>query len=59
VAAVVMMLGYAIIAVPTGIVTVELGRARGRKAPPRRCADCGEVGHDGDAIYCKYCGARL
>jgi voltage-gated potassium channel len=59
VAAVIMMLGYSIIAVPTGIVTIELSRARERRPPPRRCPDCGEVGHDPDAVHCKFCGERL
>ena len=59
VAAAIMMLGYAIIAIPTGIVTLELSRVRGRPAESRRCADCGEGGHDPDANHCKWCGARL
>jgi voltage-gated potassium channel len=58
VAAAIMMLGYAIIAIPTGIVTLELSRAHGRSAA-RRCPDCGEGRHDLDAVHCKWCGARL
>lgn len=57
-AAFIMMLGYAIIAVPTGIVTVELSRL-GRGGRPRACPDCGESGHDADAAFCKHCGTRL
>ncbi|HEX2164269.1 MAG TPA: ion transporter [Thermoanaerobaculia bacterium] len=60
-AALVMMLGYGIIAVPTGIVTVEMGRAS-RPAPAtaaRRCAVCGLAGHDEDAAFCKRCGEEL
>lgn len=54
----VMLIGYSIIAVPTGIVTVELSRApRGPKTPP--CPGCGRAGHDQDAVYCKYCGGAL
>jgi voltage-gated potassium channel len=57
--ALVMIIGYSIIAVPTGIVTVELSRA-GRAGPaPAACPNCGAAGHDGDARYCKYCGAAL
>ena len=57
-AAAVMVLGYGIIAVPTGIVTAELTRAgRGVRAGP--CPGCGLAGHDGDARNCKRCGARL
>jgi voltage-gated potassium channel len=56
---VVMVLGYAIIAVPTGIVTSEITRAHGRKVTTHACPECGADGHDGDAQYCKLCGARL
>jgi voltage-gated potassium channel len=59
VAAVIMMLGYAIIAVPTGIVTVELGLARNRMVGEHRCSDCDRAGHDRDASHCKFCGSPL
>jgi voltage-gated potassium channel len=57
-AVVVMLLGYGIIAVPTGIVTVELSRAA---TPPtaQACPHCGREGHDTDARFCKHCGAAL
>jgi len=55
--ALVMILGYGIIAVPTGIVTAELTRAQPRSA--RRCAACDTAGHATDATFCKDCGARL
>lgn len=55
-ASVIMLLGYAIVAVPTGIVTVELTRGR---ASRRRCAACDADDHDSDASYCKRCGAKL
>jgi voltage-gated potassium channel len=60
-ASVVMILGYGIIAVPTGIVTVELARVgRAPAAPPEAaCPGCARPGHDADARYCKYCGANL
>ncbi|GIV57826.1 MAG: ion transporter [Rhodothermaceae bacterium] len=60
-ATVVMIIGYGIIAVPTGIVTVELSRAT-HVAPAvstEACPACGADGHDADAVFCKYCGARL
>ncbi len=57
-ASVVMILGYGIIAVPTGIVTVAMGRAR-RRTRRRACPACGLRGHDRDAAFCKACGARL
>jgi voltage-gated potassium channel len=59
VAAMVMILGYGIIAVPTGIVTVELSRARPPAVSTQACPACAAEGHDADAVYCKYCGARL
>ena len=59
-ASLVMVIGYAIIAIPTGIVTVELSRAgRGRELDARACPACGGDGHDRDAKYCKHCGADL
>ena len=58
-AAIVMILGYSIIAVPTGIVTVELSRAHADKASPQVCPNCSAEGHDRDALYCKYCGVKL
>ncbi|SFM19096.1 voltage-gated potassium channel [Desulfomicrobium norvegicum] len=58
-AAVVMILGYGIIAVPTGIVTVELSRASAGRISTQACELCGAEGHDSDAAYCKHCGARL
>lgn len=60
IASLIMLLGYAIIAVPTGIVTVELTKsARTEKAEAQACPSCGHSGHDPDAKYCKYCGHAL
>lgn len=59
-AAVIMIMGYGIIAVPTGIVTTEIAHAY--KHPPistQACPDCSAEGHDVDAVFCKYCGERL
>jgi voltage-gated potassium channel len=58
-AALVMILGYSIIAVPTGIVTAELSRAHTAEASRQACPSCSAEGHDKDAQYCKFCGARL
>lgn len=57
-ASVIMIMGYGIIAVPTGIVTVELSQA-GKPVTSQACPSCSLQGHDGDAVYCKHCGARL
>lgn len=59
-ASLVMILGYSIIAVPTGIVTSEYQVARRRShAKTAPCPSCAESGHDADADYCKFCGAVL
>jgi len=61
VASLTMICGYAIIAVPTGIIGAELMQEvqrRGRRTLPleRECARCKTSNHDMDANYCKYCG---
>ncbi len=58
-AAIVMILGYSIIAVPTGIMTVELSQAYTDKSTSQACPNCSAEGHDRDAQYCKFCGAKL
>ncbi|MCP4717770.1 MAG: ion transporter, partial [Deltaproteobacteria bacterium] len=58
-AAVVMVLGYAIIAVPTGIVSAEIAHAAAVKVTTRSCPQCGSEGHTGAALYCNKCGAHL
>lgn len=59
--AIVMILGYAIIAVPTGIVTNEMMKSgqQHKKNNTQVCRYCAKEGHDDDAVYCKYCGGRL
>ena len=54
----VMILGYSIIAVPTGIVTSEMTRAN-RKISTQSCPQCSAGGHDYDASHCKFCGSPL
>ncbi len=61
VAALAMICGYAIIAVPTGIIGAELmnefqHRSRTPTNDKRKCVSCKATGHDLDARYCKYCG---
>lgn len=58
-ACVIMIIGYGIIAVPTGIVTVELSHVAGRQYAEYPCPACDARGHDNDARHCKYCGAEL
>jgi voltage-gated potassium channel len=58
-ASLVMILGYSIIAVPAGIVTVEMSRAENKEITTRTCQACMHPGHDKDAQYCKFCGEKL
>jgi voltage-gated potassium channel len=58
-AVIVMLMGYAIIAVPTGIVTMELTRARDLPVSNQACPSCGVGGHEYGAKYCRKCGAAL
>jgi len=57
-ASLVMILGYSIIAVPTGIFTVEFSQALARETTSE-CSSCGRSGHGQDALYCRYCGEEL
>ena len=59
VASVVMMTGYAIIAIPTGIVTAEIVSASRQPVTTRSCANCLDEGHSNQAHYCKNCGDPL
>lgn len=59
IASVTMLMGYAIIAVPTGIITAELGREMRRDYDSRSCPQCAKGGHERDAKYCKHCGGEI
>ncbi len=59
VAAMLMILGYSIIAVPTGIVASEYSMSRRKQVTTQSCPQCSAEGHDADAIHCKHCGADL
>jgi len=58
-ASMVMIMGYAIIAVPTGIVTVELARSSSHLNVAIACPNCLLEGHEKDASYCRRCGGNL
>jgi len=57
-ASVVMMLGFGIIAIPTGILTVS-GVRQNRQSSDLLCTSCGRKGHRQGAHHCDHCGALL
>ncbi len=57
-ASLVMILGYSMLAVPTGIVTVEFAKGE-NKPTSKTCPNCLAEGHDCEAVYCKFCGNKL
>lgn len=62
IASLIMLTGYAIIAVPTGIVSSELTAAKQRSQHPisrRICHQCQVQDHETDAKYCRSCGSPL
>lgn len=54
----IMLLGYTVLAIPTGIISASMIRD-GRKDINKRCSNCGRTDHDSDAKFCKYCGAKF
>lgn len=59
-ASIIMIMGYGIIAVPTGIYGSELMKTvKSANISNDACPNCGAIGHDNDAHYCKYCGHSL
>jgi voltage-gated potassium channel len=60
IASLIMIMGYAIIAVPTGIVTGEIIKGSHKESvTTQSCQECSREGHDSDAVFCKYCGSIL
>jgi voltage-gated potassium channel len=61
VASAIMIFGYGIIAVPTGIVGAEVAMHTNeqKKISTQACPECSEEGHDPDAEFCKHCGSKL
>jgi len=56
-ASIIMILGYAIIAVPTGMISAELIKAGTMNT--QSCPGCSKEGHDNNAEFCKFCGEEL
>ncbi len=59
IASAIMIMGYAIIAVPTGIVSTEFSKNQKIKLNTQICENCNFDAHDDDAKYCKKCGSSL
>ncbi len=60
IASLIMIIGYAVIAVPTGIVSAEIVKKDdSTKVSTQACRSCAKEGHDADATHCKYCGEIL
>lgn len=59
VAALTMLLGYSILAVPTGIITAELNQEMKAHRTLVLCPNCAKGGHETDALFCKHCGSEL
>lgn len=59
IAAFTMLIGYSIIAIPTGILTAEISQEVRRHRDLRSCNQCHKTGHDLDAMYCSRCGCEL
>ncbi|MFT6746213.1 MAG: voltage-gated potassium channel [Glaciecola sp.] len=57
IASLIMIIGYGIIAVPTGIVGAEISKANSTST--RSCTTCSKEGHDDNADFCKHCGSKL
>lgn len=58
-ASAIMILGYGIIAVPTGIVSVEMSAVMRRPLSTQVCPSCASAEHEKGAKFCKDCGAKL
>ncbi|MCA8917482.1 MAG: ion transporter [Planctomycetes bacterium] len=60
IAALMMICGYALIVVPTGVLSAELAKSP-KKQPvsTQACPSCGAEGHDSDARFCRSCGEQL
>lgn len=59
VAVVLMLVGYGIIAVPTGIVSAEVVKVVRGQISTQACLHCGAEGHQYDAVHCRKCGEKL
>jgi voltage-gated potassium channel len=59
VAVIIMLMGYSMIIVPTGIITAELAQSASKPISTQACPNCSIDGHDSDAVFCRICGFRI
>jgi len=59
IASIIMIMGYSIIAVPTGIITAEMRPSKEVKTNTQHCANCSKDNHENGAKYCSECGEPL
>jgi voltage-gated potassium channel len=55
----IMLMGWGVLAVPTGIVTAEMTNQRLRAIVARGCSQCGTGDHTADARFCRICGTQF
>lgn len=56
---VLVLVGYSLIIIPTGILSAEIAGSTGKSVTTRACASCMSEGHALDAVFCSRCGERL
>ena len=59
IAAVIMILGYSMIIIPTGIISAEMVHTGKRSVTTHSCSNCMVEDHQVDAAYCRRCGGKL
>lgn len=59
IASLAMLTGYAIIAVPTGILSAEIMTEMNRERLTTRCSNCEKTGHESGSDFCRFCGTEL
>lgn len=59
VAAILILMGYSFIIVPTGFVSAEFVKSKADSGTTHSCPSCITEGHDVDAVFCKYCGEQM
>ena len=59
ISAIIMLIGYSIIAVPTGIITTELTFSKSEPSNNETCSVCDKDDLKKDSLYCRHCGAKI